>query len=217
MCGRYTVLTEDEIINIRGILQSLSLLIVKDDFTEESAAYGVEGEVFPSNLAPVITMNSAGISLERMKWGFGKWNSPGVIINARSETISTKSIFSKHLLFGRCVVPAGEFFEWAKLGKGKKKHCAKDRDGNPLFMAGLCRDIKDNANLNGILREFVIITKDAAGEMTKVHDRMPVILRQEQIEDWLTGEIAPEDIVKMDFDVKVVPLEDENPQLSFFR
>lgn len=215
MCGRYTVLTEDEIIEIREILQKLSLQIIKDDFEN----YDEEpGEVFPTNHAPVITKNDEGIAFESLKWGFKKWNSPGVIINARSETMKQKSTFSRHLETGRCVVPAGEFFEWEKLHTGKKKHYAKDREGNLLFMAGLYRDVIDENDPDGYIREFVIITKAATGEMAKIHDRMPVILRVEQIEPWLTGVITPEDIGKIDFDVEVAPFEndDEEKQISLF-
>ena len=214
MCGRYTVLTEEEIIRIREIIKDISLRITRDDIDnyEDTAVYGTAGEVFPTNHAPVITINS----FERMKWGFKKWNSPGVIINARSETIRTKSVFSKHLEYGRCVVPAGEFFEWEKLGTGKKKHYAKDKDGNLLFMAGLYRGIKDDNNPNETTREFVIFTKESVGELAKIHDRMPVILRAEQIEAWLTGEITPEDIEKMDYNVVVMPVEDYDTQLSIF-
>lgn len=227
MCGRYTVLTEDEIIEIREILKDLSLLIVRDDFENYDEA---PGEVFPTNHAPVITKNNDGISFESVKWGFKKWSGPGVIINARSETMRNKSTFSKHLETGRCVVPAGEFFEWEKAaGKtgsaGKKKHYAKDRDGNLLFMAGLYRDVKDENdyeaiqnNSSGMVREFVIITKEVTGEMAKIHDRMPVILRVEQIEPWLTGVITPKDIEKMDFDVSVNPCDegDTEEQISLF-
>ncbi len=220
MCGRYTVLTEDEIIEIRGILSKLSMAIVRDDFEhydEVSRAYGSGGEVFPTNHAPVITKNDEGIAFESAKWGFKKWNSPGVIINARAETMKNRSTFSKRLETGRCVVPAGEFFEWEKLSSGKKKHYAKDRDGNLLFMAGLYRDTADENNPGETVREFVILTKDSTGEMAKIHDRMPVILRLEQIEPWLTGEITPEDTLKMDFDVSVLPCEsDEETQLTLF-
>ncbi len=89
--------------------------------------------------------------------GFKKWNSPGVIINARSETMRNKSTFSKHLETGRCVVPAGEFFEWerasAGISSGKKKHYAKDKEGNLLFMAGLYRDTVDEKNPERKVRE----------------------------------------------------------------
>ena len=84
-----------------------------------------------------------------------------MIINARSETLRFKSIFSKRLQSGRCVIPASEFFEWEKLEKGKRKYYVKDRNGNILFMAGLFRDVKDETNPKGYTREFVIITKEA--------------------------------------------------------
>lgn len=209
MCGRYTVLTEDEIIEIREILKNLSMRIVRDDFEN----YDEEpGELFPTNHAPVITKKDNGIAFESAKWGFKKWNSSGVIINARSETMKKKSTFSHLLETGRCIVPAGEFFEWERLPTGKKKYYAKDKSGNLLFMAGLYRD-------NGDEREFVIITKEATGEMAKIHDRIPVILRTDQIESWLTGEITPEDITNMNYDVNVTPCEDNDDkqvQISLF-
>ena len=209
MCGRYTVLTEDEIIEIREILKNLSMRIVRDDFEN----YDEElGELFPTNHAPVITKKDSGIAFESAKWGFKKWNSSGVIINARSETMKKKSTFSHLLETGRCIVPAGEFFEWERLPTGKKKYYAKDKSGNLLFMAGLYRD-------NGDEREFVIITKEATGEMAKIHARIPVILRTDQIESWLTGEITPEDITNINYDVNVTPCEDNDDkqvQISLF-
>jgi len=71
---------------------------------------------------------------------------------------------------------------------------------------------------SGIVREFVIITKEATGEMAKIHDRMPVILRVEQIEPWLTGVMTPEEIEKMEFDVSVNPCDEDNTeeQISLF-
>lgn len=214
MCGRYTVLTEDEIIEIREILKKLSIRIVRSDFDDYQEN---PSEIYPTAYAPVIVKSNDGIALESVKFGFKKWNSPGVIINARVETMRSKSTFSKHIETGRCVVPAGEFFEWEKLNKGKKKHYAKDRSGNLLFMAGLYRDVIDSNEPKGYIREFVIITKESTGEIARIHDRMPVILRVDQIEPWLTGLITPEDIEKTEFDLSVNPYEDEDEtQLSFF-
>lgn len=195
MCGRYTVLTEDEIIEIRGILKDLSLRIARDEFLEYDAQ---EGEVRPTDLAPIIIKDGGNVSFESVKWGFKKYNGPGVIINARCETITIKSTFSKHIRAGRCVIPAGEFFEWERLEKGKKKYFVKDNNGNILFMAGLYRDTPDG-------REFVIITKEASGEMKKIHSRIPVILRVDQIESWLCGKLTPKELEKLDFDVQITP------------
>jgi len=205
MCGRYSVLTEDEIIEIRNIIKEVSLRIAHDDFSDYTAP---ESEVLPTNHAGVITHAGQGaVSFENLKWGFTKWDGKGVIINARSETIQSKSMFSGLLLSGRCVVPAGEYYEWQKIGKEKIKHFIKDGQGNLLFMAGLYRDGE-----NG--REFVIITKDAYGDAVKIHDRMPVILRVDQIESWLSGELSPDEITKMDFNVLVSPCEGESLQLT---
>jgi putative SOS response-associated peptidase YedK len=216
MCGRYSVLTEDEIIEIRGILKTLSMALVKDEFEqygEDSGEPSPSDEVRPTDSAPVITSQREGISFESAKWGFKKWDGSGVIINARSETMKLKSTFSKLVEAGRCVVPAGEFFEWEKVGDKKKRHYAKDRDGNLLFMAGLYREGKEG-------REFVIITKEATGEMQKIHDRIPVILRANQLEAWLNGTLTPEDIEKLEYDVSVVPCgadsDGDNEQLSMF-
>ena len=199
MCGRYTVLTEREIIEIREILQEISLRIAKDEFTDYVER---PGEIRPTDSAPVITSNRDGIFFESAKWGFKKWSGSGVIINARSETVKSAGMFKGLVNTGRCVVPAADFYEWQKLEKGKKKHYAKDKAGNLLFMAGLYRDTDEG-------REFVIITKEAAGEMAAIHDRMPVILKVDQIEAWLNGVLSPDDLPAMDVFLSVVPCEDE--------
>jgi putative SOS response-associated peptidase YedK len=204
MCGRYSVLTEDEIIEIRKILRDWALKIVKDDFEDYDKE---DGEVFPTDHAPVITMNESGVTFENLRWGFKKWDGKGVIINARVETIQTQNIFAPHLTAGRCVVPAGEYFEWERVGKARVKHFVKDKEGNLLFMAGLYRETKDG-------REFVIITKDAHGDILQIHDRMPVILRTDQIEPWLNGTLSPNEIVSEAFNAEVVPVDDEQLKLD---
>ncbi len=154
MCGRYTALTENEIIEVREILKNMSLRIVRDEFSDDDEALRPGDEVRPTERAPVLIKNSEGLSFESIKWGFKKWRGTGEIINARCETIKTAATFSGLIEAGRCVVPAGEFFEWERLGKEKRKHFVKDKNGNILFMAGLYRNTEDG-------REFVIITKKA--------------------------------------------------------
>ncbi|MCL2604821.1 MAG: SOS response-associated peptidase [Defluviitaleaceae bacterium] len=206
MCGRYSALTEEEIIEIREVIREVSLRIAKDDFENYTAP---ATEVYPTHDAPVIVGGGADstVSFESLRWGFKKWDGKGVIINARSETLETKGMFKKHLIAGRCVVPAGEYYEWEQQGKQKVKHFIKDAEGNLLFMAGLYRDTADG-------REFVIITKDAYGEAEKIHDRMPVILRAGQIEDWLSGKLSPDTITKLAFNVTVTPCESDFTQMS---
>ena len=208
MCGRYQCLTEKEIIDIREIIQSVSLRILNDDFTDYVKPTG-DGEIRPTNHAPVIISKGQGVvSFESLRWGFKKWDGKGApIINARSETLETVNMFAPLLQAGRCVAPAGEYYEWKKAGNNKSKHFIKDKEGNLLFMAGLYRDADAG-------REFVIITKDAAGDVADVHDRMPVILRVSQIEEWLSGKLSPDDIVSQDFNAHVELCDGEFEQLS---
>ena len=215
MCGRYSVLTEDEIIEIRSILHDISLHLVRDGLDNYIAR---PGEVRPTDMAPVIMNDTDGVVFENAKFGFKKWDGKGVIINARSDTLQRAgNMFSKIKGIGRCVVPASEYYEWkatvtdddgkASSGKRKKqKHFIKDKGGNLLFFAGLYQDTTDG-------REFVIITKAATGDVESVHDRMPVILRVDQLELWLGGELTPDDIVDMDFNAAVFPCE-EAPDVS---
>ena len=212
MCGRYSVLTEDEIIEIRSILHDISLHMVRDELEHYESR---PGEVRPMDQAPIIAMNKDGASFERARFGFRKWDGKGVIINARSDTLQRPgNLFARIQSIGRCVVPASEYYEWknpsenddtnAKLGKKAKKtkHFIKDREGNILFFAGLYQDTDEG-------RAFVIITKDAFGDVSDIHDRMPVILRASQLELWLNGTLTPEDVANMDFNADVAPCDTE--------
>ena len=42
---------------------------------------------------------------------------------------------------------------------------------------------------------FVILTKDAEGELKDIHDRMPLILPKEKIVDWIDPGQIPEQVL----------------------
>ena len=204
MCGRYSVLTEDEIIEVRGIIKSVALTLARDEFDHYEAE---RQETAPTDLAPIITSNGRELEFVHAQFGFRKWDGKGVIINARSESINEKSMFRNQR---RCVVPASEYYEWKLPGEGQKKkikHQIKDKQGNLLFMAGLWRDGKDG-------REFVVITKNPVGEVADIHDRMPVMLRTDQLEPWLSGSLPIEALTSLDFDCAAEPLDEPDKEGS---
>jgi len=218
MCGRYSVLTESEIIEIREILKEVfspDIAIaplngpVRAENRERSNAFSATDEVRPTDHAPVIISQGKGVvSFQDLRWGFRHWDGKGKpIINARVETLATKNMFAPLLTVGRCVVPTAEYYEWKAEGRKKVKHFISDKEGNLLFMAGLYRDTEDG-------REFVIITKDAQDDIREIHDRMPVILQTSQIEDWLSGKLSPDDIVKHKFNAAIALCDGELDQLT---
>jgi len=173
MCGRYLV--DDEVY--AEMWEMLS----------ETAAAGAitkAGEVFPANIAPVITHDGAAF----VKWGFPHWKGTGVIINARAETVFEKDMFRKPLLNHRCVVPSGGFFEWRRKngGKTKDKYLLLQPGERVLYMAGIINTFRDATG--GDYSAFVILTTAANDSVAPIHDRMPVIIAPDESERWIRDE-----------------------------
>jgi len=207
MCGRYTPLTEDEIINVRQIIQEVSLRLARDEFENYK---NNRGEIAPTDKTPVVTSNGSELFFEHAQFGFEKWDGKGVIINARAETIHEKPMFNKHIQAGRCVIPASGYYEWKPSDERKHKkikHLIKDSHGNLLFMAGLWREGRTG-------REFVIITKNPYGAVVEIHDRMPVILRTDQLEAWLSGSMPIDELKSLDYDCINEPCVEDNADVK---
>ena len=171
MCGRYC-LYDDGNEEIRTIL----------DRTEGNFK---TGEIFPTDKAPVLIQQSGRIRPQAVVWGFPGFHGKGVIINARAETVSEKPMFRNCLQSKRCVIPSSGFFEWSHTGP-KTKYQFNLPSSPALFMAGLYQDFGDK-------RCYVIITTTANESMTEVHNRMPVILRKEDVRKWLCDDSAAAD------------------------
>jgi len=182
-------------------------LIIKD-ISHKLASDGaythqiVPQEVAPTNRTSVVTGNGDDLQFEHAMFGFECWDGKGVIINARAETIKQKSMFANHVQQRRCIIPASGYFEWQTQENQKKKikHLVKGKHEKLLYMAGLYRD-----GSNG--REFVIITKDPTGDMADIHDRMPVILKVEQVGPWLNGAMPIEELASLDYECMAKPCE----------
>lgn len=191
MCGRYTTEMEtDE----RGLFEIL--LRAEQNAQPSAAASGsittVGREVFPSETAAVLAEGHHGdTDAFLFRWGFdadigGKRR---LLINARSETASEKAMFAPLLPACRCVIPTAGFFEWAHHG-GRAISAMKYRFNLPhtgiLYLAGLYRPSPAEPEI----REFVILTRAANDSMAPIHDRMPVILRGEHVEEYLHDAVS---------------------------
>lgn len=165
MCGRYyideTAAAEIERIVVRA---------------EESLRMSGKRDIFPSNTAPVIVKNNKDeLSVELFPWGLKGFQNKSLIINARAESVMEKKMFRDSVRNRRCVIPAAGFYEWN--GK-KEKYTFTDGKGKLLYLAGIY-DLYDYE------KRFVILTTQANDSMIKIHDRMPLILSEEEIEDWI--------------------------------
>lgn len=172
MCGRYSLFTDEENQEIMRIVKSLD--------TRYPANNMKHGEIYPTNTAPILSLQQDIIKPELSVWGFPRFGSKGVIINARSETADERPMFKKSLHTRRCVVPSTGFYEWSQNGS-KTKYRFRLPEAQALYMAGIYNEFKGE-------HKYVILTTGANNSIADVHDRMPVILPKHMIEDWLFSE-----------------------------
>ena len=90
--------------------------------------------------------------LSLMRWGLiPSWakdaSAAASMINARSETASTKPAFRGALKSRRCLIPADGFYEWIEREKTKQPFCFEVNQGQLFAFAGVWDRWKDpNSN-----------------------------------------------------------------------
>ncbi len=180
MCGRFILFDGPGELEIRNRIE------------ETGRKYGENimikaGEIFPTDVFPVLTCSDGVKGIGLFKWGFPNYKGGQVVINARSETLTEKSMFKGPFMSHRCLVPASAFFEWKQVDGKKKKYIIRSQEAELFYMAGLYEGFIDK---NGhAFTGFVIITAPAGAKMSALHDRMPVILTdRDEMNRWLDNE-----------------------------
>ena len=165
MCGRYTLACPDEEALLRGL--------PFDEFSETRIQFRPRYNVAPGQPNPVVYLSDDGAVLADALWGLER-HGGGIVINARAETAERVRMFRDAFRDGRCLVPADGFFEWRREGRVNQPYLFRRKDGGLFLMAGLRQ-----------AGRYVILTRDAEGEVIDIHDRMPVVLEPEEALHWL--------------------------------
>jgi putative SOS response-associated peptidase YedK len=106
-----------------------------------------------------------------------------LLINARAESIAEKPAFRAAARERRCLVPADGFYEWTKDEAGNRLPWFFRRaDGEPLAFAGVWQDWEREGER---LTTCALVTTEAEGSLTRIHHRVPVIVRPEDHALWL--------------------------------
>lgn len=179
MCGRFYV-PEKEMDEFAKLVSQVEQHLLKK-----------YGEIYPGDTVPIITPGKENKEFHAVKWGFPQWKGSGLIINARSETAPDKPMFQAPFRKRRCIIPATGFYEWKKNTDNEKSRKVKHiiSINNKLFyMAGLYWFFKDKDDENIFYPAFTILTTDANKKMQAIHNRMPVIIQEKNIEQWLFTE-----------------------------
>lgn len=152
--------------------------------------------VSPTQLMPVIVWEDSVPKIHQMKWGLiPYWSKEPKMsfsmINAKAETLNGKPTWKRLLQKQRCLIPADGFYEWEGiLGKKMPWRFTLENE-EPFCFAGLW----DKWSAPGQeIESFTIITTTANKLVERIHNRMPVILHDSDLEAWLKE--PKEDLLK---------------------
>lgn len=180
MCGRYRIKDTDR---LTAYLRSTHN--IPDWVKNEYARFNIA----PGQDCPVIIMDDEGDVLPiptMMRWGFVPyWYKPDSPArpqtNARSEGAMDSAMFREALKRRRCLIPADGFYEWKRFDEKTKQpfdiHLKGDR---PFVMAGIYERATGDRPAT-----FAVLTTGPNEMMAKIHDRMPVILDDQEAKTWL--------------------------------
>src|SRR5215471_9838827 len=152
----------------------------------------------PTQTVPVVRQVNGGRSIDAMRWGLippweKQFSTKISTINARSEGVFESRLYKSHVVKRRCIVPISGFFEWKREGTSKCPFKIFLKDSPIMALAGIWSTWHEGSPDEG--KSFSIVTTSANPVMEKIHDRMPVILRVDQFDDWLSPEMhEPEHI-----------------------
>ena len=181
MCGRYVLRSTPQRIR--------EAFGIEGPDTAHSEEWRPRYNIAPSQVAPVVRLVESERHLDLLRWGLiPSWAKDSSIatklINARSETAATKPAFRKAFRSHRCVVPADGFYEWQQLASGKQPHFIHRKDGELMALAGLWEHWAPPGTSESV-QTFTILTTAANRWMQRLHDRMPVVLKGDELARWL--------------------------------
>lgn len=199
MCGRFYIEPTDPLV--RDFLEQVNRSPLTDRFRGRFAqAIPASGEIFPASVVPVIAMSRRmKRTVFPMKWGFIMNGAPGrepgkLMINARSESAAEKPMFRESWIKHRCVIPASWYFEWEHhtlpdgRKKAGKKYAISPRGKTMVWLAGLYRMEQE-------LPVFTILTRAPSEDVSWMHDRMPLMIPESDINAWISPDIDPETVL----------------------
>lgn len=172
MCGRYSLAKTAELKSRYGLKE-----IPKDLHANLNVA--------PSLTMPVI-VDDDGVNLDLMRWGIPRFIGEGKmkdVFNTRADKAFAS--WKKLTMTQRLLIPATGFYEWKDTGSGKQRYFIRPKGIEIFSFAGVW-NTWENKETKELIHGYSIITTEPNKEMSDVHNRMPVILHQEDESTWIS-------------------------------
>ena len=176
MCGRYVI--TKPVTKTRDLVKSVNVVNGVDNYNAH-----------PTQKLPVIKSYSNAKILEMLQWGLTpSWTQEREIrplINARLETLVEKMTFKNLIKNYRCLVVADGYYEWKRRENVKTPHYFTREDDRLMFFAGIYKDY-----------QFLIITREASSHVADIHQRQPVVINEEYLDEYFNLKIEGTDFLR---------------------
>jgi putative SOS response-associated peptidase YedK len=178
MCGRYRLTTTP--LELARRFSSF----IDDALLQQAPRFNVA----PTDVMPVLRLVDDARWLLPHRWGLvPHWAKDLAIgsslINARAETVFEKPAFKESLKKRRCLVVVDGVYEWQTLSaKQKRPHLITFSDAQPVTLAGLWSTWHGGV---GPVHTFTILTTAANEQLRMLHDRMPIVVDEDERDAWL--------------------------------
>jgi len=153
----------------------------------------------PTQNSPVLRLVLGQRQFDQMRWQLvpateQTFSTKLSTINARSESIFESRLYRDLVTRQRCIIPLSGFYEWKKEGDKKRPFKIHLREEPIMSVAGIWDTWHPGSNDER--QSFSILTTAANEFMTRIHDRMPVILGRSDETTWLDSEIHEPGVLK---------------------
>ncbi|WP_026732188.1 SOS response-associated peptidase [Fischerella sp. PCC 9605] len=188
MCGRFSLSVTQEVL-------------ARAFHVEEVPNLEPQYNIAPTQMVATVLYNLENHKreLQQLRWGlipsWAKDPSMGAkLINARSESVAEKPAFRSAFKRRRCLVVADGFYEWQQQKGKKQPYYFRLRDSQPFGFAGLWEEWQSPEGEQ--IKSCTILTTQANELLQPIHDRMPVILQQQDYEVWLDPQIHAANVLQ---------------------
>jgi len=182
MCGRVT-LTKS---GIREIADELEAEVADEDV----ASYRPRYNVAPTDTHWMLERGGDRRVLLPAVWGYVTATGRP-LINVRGEQVGSGGGFRHAFAERRCAIVTDGFYEWTKDHRPFWFHRT---DGGLILLAGLYQDAgaagAGKGGPTGARPRFTVLTTRPNRVVGAVHDRMPVVLPPDGVDEWLAGPAA---------------------------
>ena len=192
MCAHYLGLTDAELERLVDELtmqcqRSRARVGADDEFA------GVGVEAYPKSVVPIIVpkfdtavgvpeLEPGSLETARAQWGFEQQWTPQPVFNTRIES-ADKPMWRAPMEHDRCVIACRWFYE-----SHGSEMAVSARTGRKIKQQYVFRVPDEPVMLIGSVRrgsQFSMVTTQANADMEPIHPRMPLIVRQGELDLWL--------------------------------